>query len=126
MNTIDDVLKNITDFLHSEATTDTIVGKEFQLGEYKCVPVMSLGLGFGGGGGEGKSDVKSAAGTGVGAGGGGGIGLGAVGFLVTRGQEIRFISTRGARGLNAAFEKLPDVVHKLFDKSKKAEAEVVE
>ena len=119
MNTVDDMMGRITDFLHSEAKTETIIGQSFQLGEFTCVPVMSIGMGFGGGGGEGKSDVKAAAGEGTGAGGGAGLGMGPVGFLVSRGADIHFIPARGPKGLNAAFEKLPDVVHKLFDKSKK-------
>ncbi len=116
MKTVDDMMGNITEFLKQEAKTETIMGQQFQLGEYTCIPVMSVGLGFGGGGGEGKSDAKSVGGEGVGAGGGAGLGMGPVGFLVTRGENIQFISARGSRGLNAAFEKLPDMINRVFDK----------
>jgi uncharacterized spore protein YtfJ len=61
---------------------------------------MSIGLGFGGGGGEGKGSAKnSGEGEGTGAGGGAGMGLGPVGFLVTKGNDIQFISTKSSKGL---------------------------
>jgi uncharacterized spore protein YtfJ len=63
MNNLNEALEKITDFLKSEAKTETIIGQQFTLGEFTCVPVMSVGLGFGGGGGCG----------GGGGGGGGGI-----------------------------------------------------
>jgi uncharacterized spore protein YtfJ len=125
MNNFNEVLEKITDFLKSEAKTETIIGEQFTLGEFTCVPVMSIGLGFGGGGGEGKgkSTVKNAGeGEGTGAGAGAGMGMGPVGFLVTRGSDIQFISARSARGLSAAFEKLPDLMEKFINKKEKAEA----
>ena len=122
MNNLNETLGKITEFLKSEAKTETIIGQQFKLGEFTCVPVMSVGLGFGGGGGEGKGMAKnSGEGEGAGAGAGGGMGMGPVGFLVTRGEDIQFISTRSSKGLAAAFEKLPDVIEKYFDKSRKKE-----
>ncbi len=116
MNSFSDMLGNITAFLEQEAKTETIIGKQFQLGEFTCVPVMSIGLGFGGGGGEGKSDAKSVGGEGTGAGGGAGLGMGPVGFLVTRGDTIQFLPAKATRGLGAAIEKLPDMVSKMMEK----------
>lgn len=118
MKAVDDMMNGIAEFLQREAKTETIIGQQFQLGEYTCVPVMSVALGFGGGGGEGKSDNKAAGGEGVGAGGGGGLGMGPVGFLVTRGDKIEFVSSKGNRGLSGAFEKIPDLVTKVMDYKK--------
>lgn len=124
MENLNEMLGKITEFLRSEAKTETIIGQQFQLGEFACVPVMSIGLGFGGGGGEGKGNAKGTAeGEGTGAGGGGGMGMGPVGFLVTKGSEIQFIPARSSKGLSAAFEKLPDLLEKFLDKNKKKEAE---
>jgi uncharacterized spore protein YtfJ len=53
MTDLNSLLSQMTDFLKSEAKTETIIGQQFQLGEFTCVPVISIGLGFGGGGGEG-------------------------------------------------------------------------
>jgi uncharacterized spore protein YtfJ len=126
MENVNDMLGKITEFLKSEAKTETIIGQQFKLGEFTCVPVMSVGLGFGGGGGEGRGTAKKAGdGEGTGAGGGGGIGMGPVGFLVTKGSDIQFIPTRASKGLSAAFEKLPDVLDKFLEKNRKKEEATV-
>ncbi|MBK6929648.1 MAG: GerW family sporulation protein [Saprospirales bacterium] len=109
----DDVLSKVTEFLQGEAKTETVVGKEFKLGEFTCVPVIRLGMGFGYGGGEG-GDAK--AGRGEGSGAGAGLGVEPIGFLVTRGAEISFLQTRSSKGLTAAFEKVPDLIEKYLEK----------
>lgn len=117
MDNLNEMLGKMTEFLKSEAKTETIVGQQFQLGEFMCVPVMSVGIGFGTGGGEGK-DTKKGPEEGTGMGGGAGIGMGPVGFLVAKGADIQFISTRTSKGLNSLFEKAPDLVEKIMDKMK--------
>ncbi len=119
MENLNDILGKVTEFLKSEAKTETIIGKEFKLGEFTCVPVMSLGIGFGGGSGEGKGGAKGAAeGSGIGVGGAAGMGMGPVGFLVTHKDQIQFISASPSKGLGAAFEKLPGLIEKFMDKKK--------
>lgn len=120
---LDESVKQLTDFLKSEAKTETVVGQSFQLGEFTCVPVIRFGMGLGYGGGEGKGTQPGKAnGEGTGGGAGGGLGLDPIGFLATRGDQISFISTHGSKGLSAAFEKLPDVLEKMFDKKKEQNA----
>ncbi len=119
----DELVEKMTEFLKNEAKTDTIIGQQFQLGEFTCVPVMSLGMGFGAGGGEGKGGEKGKNdGEGHGSGGGAGMGLGPVGFLVTRENEIQFIPAHNPSGLSAAIEKLPDVIGKFMDSKKESKA----
>lgn len=119
MNNLNDLLGKITEFLKSEAKTETIIGQQFKLGEFTCVPVMSVGLGFGGGVGEAKGNAKTVAeGETVGTGAAAGVGMGAIGFLVSKGNEIQFISTQSSKGLGAALEKLPDLIEKFMDKKK--------
>lgn len=114
---LDDVITKVTDFLKNEAKTETVVGAQFKLGEFTCVPVIRLGLGFGFGGGEGEGDnPKSGKGKGEGSGAGAGTGIEPMGFLVTRGDEINFISTKSSKGLSAMFEKAPDILSKYFEK----------
>ena len=113
----DEVLTKVTDFLKSEAKTETVIGKEFTLGEFSCVPVIRVGLGFGYGGGEGEDEKKSHGG---GSGAGAGIGVEPLGFLVTRGAEISFVPSRSSKGLAAAFEKMPDVLEKFLAGKEKA------
>lgn len=123
MENVNDILGKVTEFLKSEAKTETIIGQEFKLGEFSCVPVVSIGIGFGGGSGEGKGNTKGQAeGEGTGVGGGAGFGMGPVGFLVTRGSEIQFIPTRSSKGLGATFEKIPGLLEKLFEKQKAEKA----
>jgi len=122
MENFNELLGKLTEFLKSEVKTETIIGQQFQLGEFTCVPVISVGMGLGTGGGEGKgSSKKSGDGEGLGSLGAAGMGLGPVGFLVANGSDIRFISTRGAKGLSAVLEKAPDIIEKYFEKEKAAE-----
>ena len=113
---LEEVLGQITDFMKTEANSDTVIGKEFQLGEFKCVPVIKVGMGFGSGGGEG-SETKGRRGEGMGA--GAGVGIEPMGFLVTREDEISFIEAGKAHGLSAAFEKVPDLIEKLVENKHK-------
>ncbi|HEU4716989.1 MAG TPA: spore germination protein GerW family protein [Bacteroidia bacterium] len=116
---LDETIQKLTEFLKDEVKTDTIIGKEFKLGEFSCVPVMSIGLGVGAGGGEGTAQKGD---QGEGAGGGAGMGMAPIGFLVTRGEQIQFIAAKGHGALATAFEKLPDLLGKYFESKKKATA----
>ncbi|WP_299113917.1 spore germination protein GerW family protein [uncultured Winogradskyella sp.] len=117
---LEELLGKITDFMKAEANAKTVIGEEFQLGEFKCVPVIKVGMGFGSGGGEG-SESKGKKGEGIGA--GAGVGIEPLGFLVTREDEISFIEAGKAHGLSAAFEKVPDLIEKLAaNKNKEAMA----
>lgn len=121
MNTpFEEIISKLTEFLKNEVKTENVIGQPFQLGEFNCVPVIRTGLGFGGGGGIGDTPK-----TGKGEGGGGGLGMGIepMGFLVTRGSEISFISTRSSKGLSSVLEKVPDLVEKFMEKKKNAETE---
>jgi uncharacterized spore protein YtfJ len=116
----EELLEKITDFMKTEANTDTVIGKEFELGEFKCVPVIKVGMGFGSGGGEGIEN-KGKKGEGMGA--GAGMGIEPIGFLVTRGDEISFLEAGKTHGLAAAFEKVPDLIEKLvINRNKEAMA----
>jgi uncharacterized spore protein YtfJ len=106
----EDLLGKITDFIKSEAKTETVVGEQFVLGEFKCVPVIKVGMGFGSGGGEG-TEAKGRKGEGMGA--GAGVGIEPIGFLVSREEEISFLAAGKTRGLAAAFEKVPDLIEKI-------------
>ena len=106
------VIDRIASFIKDEARTETVVGDSFKLGEYDCIPVIRVGLGFGTGGGEGD-DEKDRHGTGMGA--GAGMGIDPIGFLVSRGDEISFVSTRANKGLASTFEKVPELLSKFLE-----------
>jgi len=122
---LDETVKQLTDFLKTEAKTETVVGQSFQLGEFTCVPVIKFGIGLGYGSGEGKGGQQGKGnGEGIGGGAGGGLGVEPIGFLATRGDQISFIPTRNSKGITAAFEKLPDLLGKVLDERKKKEAAI--
>jgi uncharacterized spore protein YtfJ len=119
---VEEVLSRVTDLIKSEAKTETVMGKEFKLGEFTCVPVIRVGMGFGYGGGEGGGEMpKAGQGHGEGAGAGAGMGIEPVGFLATRGGEISFIPARNTKGMSAAFEKIPDLLEKFMATRRTAE-----
>lgn len=113
------LLEKVTHFMENEAKTETVIGQPFELGEFKCIPVVRLGMGFGTGGGEGN-DPKAVHGEGLGA--GGGLGLEPLGFLVTRGEMIQFLPTKTNKGLSAAFEKVPELIEKYMESQKEEPA----
>lgn len=115
---VEEMLPQVTDFLKTEAKSQTVIGEAFALGEFTCIPVVRLGMGFGSGMGEGEDTKK---GHGEGGGVGGGMGIEPIGFLVARGAEITFVSTKTHTGLAAAFEKVPDLIEKYL-KYREAEA----
>ena len=121
MKSLESLLANVTNFLKSEANSETVVGKPFQLGEYSCVPVIRIGIGFGYGGGEQKVNEKSTGESG-GVGGGAGIGIAPIGFLCTHGSEITFVPANNSKGIATIFEKVPDMIMKYMD-SKQAKKE---
>jgi uncharacterized spore protein YtfJ len=116
----EELLKQVTDFIKSETKTETVVGEQFDLGEFKCVPVIKVGLGFGSGGGE-SSDPKTKINKGQGGGAGAGMGIEPIGFLVTKGDEISFLEAGKTHGLAAMFEKVPDLIEKFVEKRNKEE-----
>jgi uncharacterized spore protein YtfJ len=114
------MLQRLTEFIQKEAKTETVIGEPFELGEFKCIPVIRLGVGFGSGGGSGDSDKT---GKGEGGGAGAGIGIDPIGFLVSRKDEISFVSTQSNKASSAIFEKVPELLRKVMSK-KKETAEV--
>ncbi|MGB5369318.1 MAG: GerW family sporulation protein [Flavobacteriaceae bacterium] len=112
----DELLGKITDFIKTEANTKTVIGEQFELGEYKCVPVIKVGMGFGSGGSE-STEPKSNKGKGGGA--GAGVGIEPIGFLVSRADHISFLAAGKTHGLAAVFEKVPDLIEKFADKRSK-------
>lgn len=115
MSEVNDLLSKMTDFLTKEVKTETLIGQPFQAGEYTCVPIMKVGMGFGVG--EGKEPTKG------GTGGAAGIGMQPIGFLASRGEDIRFIPANNSKGFDAVLEKMPDVLERYLQSRKKGEEE---
>lgn len=122
----EETVKQLTDFLKTEAKTETVIGQGFQLGEFSCVPVIKFGIGLGYGSGEGHGGMEGKGkGEGTGTGAGGGLGVEPIGFLVTRGDQISFLPTRTSRGLASAFEKVPELMEMFMEKKEKEKSAAV-
>jgi len=123
---LDETVRQLTEFIRTEAKTETVIGQSFQLGEFTCIPVIKFGIGLGYGEGEGHGDMPGK-GKGEGGGGGAGAGMGVapIGFLVTRSDQISFIPTRTSKGMGAAFERVPDLLEKFLDKKRQQAREPV-
>ena len=113
---LEEMLNKVTDFIHQEANTSTVIGKEFTIGGFDCVPVIRIGIGFGSGGGEGKDEKRGGSGGGAGA----GLGLEPIGFLVASKDDIRFIGANNNKGISGVIDKMPDLMNTYFE-MKKAE-----
>ncbi len=116
------IIKEMSELLKNEAKAETIIGKEFKLGQFNCVPVLAIGMGIGGGEGSGESRQRA---QGAGGMGGAGIGLSPIGFLVSKNNDIRFITVQAPSAINTAFEKVPDLLTQYFKSRKTEKAELV-
>ncbi len=118
---VEELLDKLAGHVKNLASTETVLGEEFKIGEFTCRPVIKFGSGFGSGTGTGD-DPKSKC---KGSGGGAGAGLGVVplGFLTSRGNEISFIPVDKKTALSTLFEKVPDLVEKMAEMKAKKEEE---
>lgn len=114
---IDELLDKVAGHVKTLASTETVLGDEFQIGEFTCRPVIRVGTGFGSGSGTGDDPKSKAKGSGGGA--GAGIGVQPLGFLTARGSEISFIAVDKKTALSTLFEKVPDLVEKMAEMKKK-------
>ena len=110
---IEQLLGKMLENLKSVAKTETVIGQQFQLGDYTCVPIIQISMGYGSGGGSGDEPGK---GKGAGGGLGGGINIKPVSFLVTKDNEIQMLNVGKGKGMETFLEKVPDMVCKCMDK----------
>ena len=114
---VDELLDKVSGHVKSIASTDTILGEEFKIGEFTCRPVIKVGTGFGSGIGTGDDPKSKAKGTGGGA--AAGIGVTPLGFLTTKGDEISFIPSDRKTALSSLLEQVPDLVEKVAEMKNK-------
>ena len=122
---IEALLDKVSEHVKSLASTETVLGEEFKLGEFTCRPVIKVGTGFGSGVGSGTEAKTKNQGTGGGA--GAGIGVVPLGFLVTKGDEISFIPSDKKTALSSLLDKVPDLVEKVAEmKNKEKEGNITD
>jgi len=118
---IESLLDKVSDHVKTLASTETILGDEFTLGEFTCRPVIKVGTGFGSGAGDGDDPKGKAKGGGGGA--GAAIGVTPVGFLTTKGDEIYFIPSDKKTALSSLIEQVPDLIEKVTEMKNKEDKE---
>jgi len=108
MNVSEDLMKVLMDQMKMIAHTETVVGQELMVGGMTIIPVsrVSMGVGVGGGG---NDPVKAN-------GGGGGIRIEPVAFLVVRDESVSLLNVGRGKGMDALFEKVPDLLDKIVEK----------
>jgi len=107
-----EIIGKLMEELRTVAKTETILGKEFQAGDFTLIPVSKISLGFGAGGGKGTEDKKA----GEGGGGGGGVCVTPIAFIAIKGGEITFHGIKKGGCLDAFFEQLPELAEKILAK----------
>ena len=112
-NNVENVLSSLSGHVKSIASTDTVIGEEFTIGGFICKPVMKVGIGFGTASGSGDDTKWKGKGSGTAA--GTGIGMTPIGFLVTKGDDISFVPSNEKKGLQAIFDKVPDLIDKVME-----------
>ena len=118
---IEALLDTVSEHVKSLASTETVLGEEFKLGEFTCRPDIKVGTGFGSGVGSGTDPKTKNQGSGGGA--GAGIGFVPLGFLVTKGDEISFIPSDKKTALSSLLDKVPDLVEKVAEMKNKEKEE---
>ena len=118
---IEALLDKVSEHVKSLASTETVLGEEFKMGEFTCRPVIKVGTGFGSGAGSGTEPKTKNQGSGGGA--GAGIGVVPLGFLVTKGDEISFIPSDKKTALSSLLDKVPDLVEKVTEMKNKENKE---
>ena len=118
---IEALLDKVSEHVKSLASTETVLGEEFKLGEFTCRPVIKVGTAFGSGAGSGTEPKTKNQGSGAGA--GAGIGVVPLGFLVTKGDEISFIPSDKKTALSSLLDKVPDLVEKVAEMKNKEKEE---
>jgi uncharacterized spore protein YtfJ len=110
---IEDLLDKLSGHIKDLASTKTILGEEFTLGDYSVRPVIKTATGFGSGGGSGDDPNKKTSGTGKGA--GAALAVIPVGFLVAKDGDIQFIGSDRKTALSALLDKMPELVDKVTE-----------
>lgn len=118
---VEELLDKVSGHIKDLASTKTVLGDEFTLGDYSIRPVIKVATGFGSGEGKGDDPKKKASGTGTGT--GAALAVVPVGFLAVKGDEISFIGSDRKSALSTLFEKVPDLVEKVSEMKNKEEQE---
>lgn len=123
-NHVAETLATLLKELQKYGTTDSVIGKELQIGETTIVPVtkISLGVGAGGGARDKKPEERS------GGGGGGGVKVEPIAFLVIQRDHVSLLNIGKKGPFDTFSEQMPVLINKWIEQhtaGKKGEGEGV-
>jgi uncharacterized spore protein YtfJ len=107
------LIKTLLDQFKTIAKTETIIGKEFQIGDFTLIPISRVFLGIGAGGGSGGTQTEA---QGEGGGGGGGIRIEPIAFIVIKGDEVSFHGIKKGSAMETFLDKAPEMAERLLKK----------
>lgn len=105
------LIRTLLDQFGGIAKTETIVGKEFQAGDFTLIPISRVTLGIGAGGGSGGTGAES---KGEGGAGGGGIRIEPIAFIVVKNGEISFHGIKKGSTIETILEKVPEMAERIL------------
>ncbi len=101
-------IQQLAAFMQADGRAESLLGKPFMLGEYTCIPVMSVKVGLGKPASFGDETATGDEGE--------SLELKPIGFLVNRGSDIHFITANAPTAMNAILEKIPPLIEKFLEK----------
>jgi uncharacterized spore protein YtfJ len=110
-NIPESLIKTLLDQFSSIAKTETIIGKEFQAGDFMLIPISRVSLGIGAGGGSGGTGPES---KGEGGAGGGGIKIEPIAFIAIKEGEISFHGIKKGSTVETILEKVPEMAERIL------------
>jgi uncharacterized spore protein YtfJ len=120
VNMPETLINTLLDRFKTIAKTETIIGKEFQVGDFTLIPISKVSLGIVAGGGSGGTKIES---KGEGGLGGGGIKIEPIAVIVIKDGEISFHGIKKGNPIETLFEKIPEIADRIrkkgVDKSEK-------
>lgn len=97
MNThLEEWLEKVNSLMKTEANTKIVFDEQFQLGRFKCLPLLRIKIGPG--------TTNN-----------GGMNIEPIGFLVAKGRHIRFLATTTHEELARALESIPEPVEHFME-----------
>ncbi len=117
-----EIIGKLMEELRTVAKTETIMGKEIQVGDVTLIPVSRISLGIGAGGGQGSDNKR----TGEGGGGGGGVMVTPIAFIAVKAGEITFHGLRRGGFFEGLFGQMAELTEKILAKVQEPETKQAE
>ena len=128
---IGDLMSTTIEKLQEMVSSNTVIGEPIRTDDVTLIPISKISIGFGTGGSDFSSkNQRPERPNSFGGGGGGGVNVTPVGFLVVKGESVKFlpVALPANNSIDRVVEMVPDLVDKVADfiEKKKEEKEAEE